>query len=98
MAALFIPGIMLATGFLLPTADPVVAKVRFDRLQTVVGAWPVRIILFLVIFLALFHCAHRARHTLMDLGLRQQEGLLMTVCYVSALVGTVAAAVVLIQL
>ena len=98
MAALFIPALILATGFLLPTRDADAAAERFAQVATVVSWWPVRLVLFIVLFLSFFHCAHRVRHTLMDLGLRRLEPLLMFVSYTAALAGTVAAGVVLVRI
>ena len=95
MAALFIPAIMLTSGFLLPTRDPELARQRYERLHGVVGWWPVRLLLLVVIVLALFHCAHRVRHVLMDLGLRRRHRLVKAACYLGALAGSVAASVVL---
>ena len=98
LAALFVPALVLTTGFLLPTSDPGTAAERFTHLLDVVSQWPVRVTLFVVIFLSFFHCAHRIRHTLMDLGLRRIQILLMTICYGGAVAGTVFAAVLLIRL
>ena len=47
--------------------------------------------MFTVIFLSLFHCAHRLRHTLMDVGFRHLARILMVVCYGGALAGTIVA-------
>ena len=95
LAALFLPAIVVATGFLLPTEDAVAATDRYRQLRSLVGWWPVRIVFFVVLFLSFFHCAHRIRHTLMDLGLRRFEHVLKAVCYLSAAAGVFAAAVVL---
>ncbi len=101
MAALFIPAFIIVTGFVLPTAagapggDP---EALYQRLHDAVAWWPLRIILFGVMFLSFFHCAHRVRHTLMDLGLRRFERLLMPVCYLGALAGTIATGMILVQM
>ena len=76
MAALFVPAFVLVTGFIAPGDGDVAARVA-----AAVGWWPVRIVLFGVIGLSLFHCAHRIRHTLMDLGMRRASGLLRLPCY-----------------
>ena len=86
MAALFVPGLILATGFVIPMSVGDEPQVAYERLSRTLAFWPVRAVLFVVIVLSAFHCAHRVRHTLMDLGLRRYEGLLMTVCYTAALV------------
>ena len=98
MSALFIPAIILATGFLLPTADVAAAAERYEQLNSAAGWWPVKIVLFVVISLSMFHCAHRIRHTLMDLGLRAITGGLMLICYGTALGGTVVSAIILWRL
>ncbi len=94
-AALCIPALIVATGFLLPNSDPDAAAERAAQLHGVVSIWPVRLGLLLVIFLSFFHCAHRVRHTLMDVGLRGLARPLMIVCYGGALAGTAVAAVLL---
>ena len=98
LGALFIPVIVVITGFLLPTDDRVAAVGRYDHLRATVGWWPVRIVLFGVIALCFFHCMHRIRHTLMDLGLRGLDTLLKLICYGGAFLGTAIAAVILLGL
>lgn len=95
LAALVVPALVLSTGYLLATNDASEASGRYAQLQTVLDGWIVRLALFVVIFLSFFHCAHRIRHTLMDLGVRGASLLLMVVCYGGALAGTFAAAVIL---
>lgn len=98
LAALCLPAIILATGFLLPTQDTAHGVNRYEQVQQVVAFWPVRIALLLVISLSFFHCAHRIRHTLMDMGLRSFEPVLKLFCYGGAIAGTVAGVVVLLNL
>ena len=100
MAALFVPGLILSTGFLLPlSGDP---EKNYRHLQSVLSGgwwqWPLRAVLFGVILLSFFHCAHRIRHTLMDLGLRRFELLLKAVCYTAALGGSIVAGLLLVSL
>ena len=80
---------------MLPTDDAVIALERYEQVHRAVGWWPVQIVLFGVICLSLFHCAHRIRHILMDFGLRHHAGLLMLPCYGGAAAGTVFAAIFL---
>lgn len=94
-AALFIPAIILSTGFLLPTNDPEDALARAQKVHGVVAHPITKIVLAGVIGLAFFHCAHRIQHTAKDLGLRPVGGPLAAACYLLALAGTIAAAVVL---
>ncbi len=94
MAALFVPVLVVITGFLLPGGGARSAAARTAFAQGVAW-WPVKVLLFFVLALSLFHCAHRIRHTLMDLGMRGQARLLRFPCYGGALLGCVWAAVLL---
>lgn len=98
MSALFLPAIILVTGFLLPTTDSDLAAERYEHVSAVVGWWPVSIVLLGVMSLSMFHCVHRIRHVLMDFGLRRFDLLLMIVCYGGAFAGTLAAATLLWKL
>jgi len=48
----------------------------------------VRLYLFVLIVLALFHAAHRLRFVLVDLGLKPVRGVIAVLCYGSAILGT----------
>jgi fumarate reductase subunit D len=97
MAALFIPALVLSTGFLLPTADPVRAAERYTQVHSVVHHPITKLVLFGVIFLTFFHCAHRIQHTAKDIGLRPVGGLIAAVSYSGALIGSIIAAVLLFK-
>jgi fumarate reductase subunit D len=58
----------------------------------------VRIYLFVLISLALFHALHRIRFILVDLGLKPVAGAIATTCYAIAIAGTVAALILTIRL
>ena len=99
IAALVIPGLVLVTGVLLPFGGGRgMPEITYDRLHGSVTWWPIRLILFVVVFLSFFHCAHRIRHVLTDLGWRGAPALLGLLCYGGAIAGTVAAAMVVIRL
>jgi fumarate reductase subunit D len=57
-----------------------------------------RLYLFVLIWLSLFHGAHRTITTLAEVGLKGLRGLLAFLLYGGAMVGTVLAAVLLIRL
>ena len=90
MAALFVPAFVIVTGFLLPAGGE-----RAAAFVQALGWWPVKVALLGVITLSLFHCMHRVRHTLMDVGLRRYSGALKLPCYGGALAASVWAAFVL---
>ncbi len=94
MAALFMPALMIATGVILPKSGPA----AYAQIHETVSFWPVRILLFVVLFLSFFHCGHRVKHILMDLGLRRASGALAVLSYGAATLGTLAAAYVLATL
>jgi fumarate reductase subunit D len=51
----------------------------------------VRIVLFVLISLSLFHAVHRIRYILVDLGLKAVKKPISVICYGSAIVGSVLA-------
>lgn len=95
MAALFIPGLILGLGILAPLMvdEPIEL---YDQLVWLLAGgwwgWIVKLALVGIIFLTLFHCAHRIRHTATELGLRHLAPLVAVVCYGGAAVGTIVAA------
>ncbi len=91
VVALLLPVLIIITGFVVPAGG-----VEFDQLDTLFNNPLVRLIVFGVAFLSFFHAAHRVRHTLKDLGLRSVSTPLAMVCYASALVGTIWAALVVL--
>ncbi len=98
LAALFLPAIILVTGLSLPffSGQDVVAV--YGGVHDNLSMWWVRGVVFVVVFLSLFHCFHRIRHILMDLGLRHASTTLSLCCYGIAGVGTVLIAVFMIRL
>ena len=98
MAALFIPAFVIATGLALPFWAAGDDEAVYQHVQRIVSFWVVRLVLFAVIFFSLFHCAHRFRHILMDLGLRTASRTLAVCCYGGALFGAGVAAFLLIAL
>jgi fumarate reductase subunit D len=60
-------------------------------LRGLVNPWYVRLVLFALISLSLFHALHRIRYILVDLGLKEAKGVIGAVCYGLAGVGTLVA-------
>ncbi len=65
-----------------------------DDLRGLLDNWLVRLILFFVISLSLFHAVHRIRFILVDLGLKAAHGLIAALCYGLAIMGTLVALLV----
>ncbi len=97
LAALFVPVLVVMTGFVLPNAGDTTPE-RYEQIRAAFGFWPVRILLVVVVALAFFHCVHRIRHVLMGLGLRSADRVLAVICYAGALAGTVAMLIVVFRL
>ncbi len=98
LTALFLPAIILVTGLILPLFLSQDGDAVYGRVHDTLSMWWVRGLIFVVVFLSLFHCFHRIRHILMDLGLRQASTTLSVFCYGSALVGTLLTALFLIAM
>ena len=94
VAALLVPVTLLLTGLAVP-----LDWVEADSLRELVVDNPlVKVYLFLIISLPLFHWAHRFRYVAVDLGLKGLGGLLPAVCYGAAIVGTAMAVFLLVRI
>ncbi len=78
---IFITGVALVTG-LLP-----VEALAYDRMLAVAQNPFGKLILFVTVFLPIWHAAHRLRITAHDYGIRA-DGIVMAVCYGLAALGT----------
>lgn len=87
VAALFIPVLIAITGYVIPLSGRA-ALITFGPTKSIVSTLLGRVFFAVVIALPLFHCAHRIRHTLIDLGVHGARMLVATVCYGAAFVGT----------
>ena len=85
---LFLTGLAFPLGWLEPPG--------YDSLLRLMGRSLVRLYLFVLIALPLFHWAHRFRYTLYDgLQLKHLTELIAVLCYGAAVVGTAVAAYLL---
>jgi fumarate reductase subunit D len=93
VAALFVPAHIVLNGI----AEPL-GWVSADHMRALVSHPFTKLYLFVLFALPFFHCAHRIRHTLYDTGLREYQTPIAVLCYGAALIGTVAAGVILLSL
>ena len=91
LAALFLPVFIAITGVALPFGNDF-SQARYERLHDLLSSGPARVLILGVICTTFFHCAHRIRHTAMDLGLRSADKCLKVLCYGGALVVTIVTA------
>jgi fumarate reductase subunit D len=95
VAAFLVPVHLFLFGLAIPLGW---VSVSHARLLTLVGHPVVKLYLFVLIALPLYHWAHRFRFVLEDLGLHGMRMPLAVLCYGSAIVGTVATLWVLIRI
>ena len=95
VAAFLVPVHLFLHGLAIPLGW---VSVSHARLLALVGQPLVKMYLFVLIALPLYHWAHRFRFILEDLGLHGVRAPLAVLCYGSAIVGTVATLWVLIRL
>ncbi|MBI3468509.1 MAG: fumarate reductase subunit D [Planctomycetes bacterium] len=95
VAALLVPALIFITGVAIPFVNqgqvPSLKPMYHTEVMKRAGSVPGRVLLFVVISFSLFHCVHRFRHTLKDLGLHGAQGLVALLCYGSATLGSVLA-------
>ena len=95
VAAFLVPVHLFLHGLAIPLGW---VSVSHARLLALVGQPLVKMYLFVLIALPLYHWAHRFRFILEDLGLHGLRMLLAVLCYGSAILGTVATLWVLIRI
>ena len=97
LAALLIPAFMLLFGLAFPLGW--LPAPAHDDLLALLSHVLMRVILLMLCVLALFHWAHRFRYTLYDgLQIKHLNEVVNTFCYGGAIVGSVAAAWLLLTL
>lgn len=93
LSALFLPVLILLTS-----VGVAGGWITAERLWAVLQLWLVRLVLFVLISLSLFHAVHRFRFILIDLGLKGARTPVAVLCYGAAVVGTILAAVFALRL
>ena len=95
VAAMIFPILIIITGILVPFGLASDDPLNFERIHSAVTQNNyVKLIIFIVITLPLFHWAHRFRFTLVDVGLKSMSTLISILCYGGAIAGTIASAIV----
>jgi fumarate reductase subunit D len=89
-AALFVPILLFLFGLAFPLEW--ISPPEYGHVLDVLGHPVVRVGLWVLLFLALFHWAHRFRYTLYDgLQLKHLSVPIAVVCYGAAVIGSVVA-------
>lgn len=87
VTAFVTPVLVLLT--LLPAFGVMPELLSYDNLHAFAGHWFGKLVLFGILFLMLWHAAHRLRVTLHDFGVRA-DGTVAVSVYLAAAAGTVA--------
>jgi fumarate reductase subunit D len=95
-AAVLLPVHILIQGILGPLGLVPAVSNSYETYAAAVANPLVKLYLFVLISLPLFHAAHRLRYFLYDLGLRAGRRLVALLLYGAAILGTIATAYVLL--
>jgi fumarate reductase subunit D len=97
VAAFLVPIHILIHGIAAPTGLAPESAVAYERMRALIQSPWVRLYLFILISLPLFHWAHRFRFLLEDLGLHRGRAILAVLCYGAAVVVTLVTIWVLVR-
>ena len=89
------PALVMIT--LLAALGYVPQLLAYENMHSFAAHWLGKLVLFAIIFLSLWHAAHRLRITLHDFGLRSDR-LAATAAYVAAGLGSLAAFIYLLRI
>ena len=95
VTAFLTPVLLLLT--LLPAFGVMPGLLSYDNLRGFAGHWFGRLLVFGILFLMLWHAAHRLRVTLHDFGVRA-DGLVAVAVYLAAATGTLATGYFLLRI
>jgi fumarate reductase subunit D len=92
----FILPVMIFVTGIAPALGLFSGALSYDTMSAFVGNWLVKLILFGIIGLALWHAAHRLRVCAHDFGIRA-DGIVAVIVYGAAGIGTLATIVALLN-
>ena len=95
VAALFVPIHIIIAGLAVPLGLLGADAVGYTHMRALLGNPLVKLYLFVLVALPLFHAAHRLRFALKDMGLKAPGQILGMLLYSGAILGTVVAAIIL---
>ncbi len=97
LAAFILPVMIFITGLAIPLGILSEDALAYERMLMLIQNPIGKLIVFAIIFLPLWHAAHRLRMTLHDLGIRSGRASEFT-CYGSAVLGSIAAGYLLLSI
>ena len=98
IAAMVFPILIIITGILVPFGLAGDDPLNFEKIYSAASHPFIKLILFVIISLPLFHWAHRFKYTLVDVGMKSISTLISIVCYGGAIIGTIVTAIALFKI
>ena len=98
ISAMIFPALIIISGILVPLGLINGNPLNFERIHSAVSHPLIKLILFIIISLPLFHWAHRFKFTLVDIGLKPVSLLVSIFCYGGAITGTIITALLLFKI
>jgi fumarate reductase subunit D len=98
VSAFTTPVLVVITGLALPLGLLGADALSYDRVLALVGHPFGKLVVFVLIFLPMWHAAHRLRLTAHDLGIHGAPRLVALLLYGAAVLGTILAAAYLLWL
>jgi fumarate reductase subunit D len=96
VSAVFLPVLVVLFGLAIPLGW---VRPNYNYLHAIFSFWLTQLVMLGLIVLMLFHWAHRFRYTLHDgLQLRRLEAPLAVLCYGGAVVGSLAALLIVLTI
>lgn len=95
VTAFVVPALIIL--FLLVSTGYVPAGLQFDQFHAFASSWVGKACLFIVLFLSVWHAAHRLRVVAHDFGIRK-DALIASAVYTVAAIGTVLTAFYLLTI
>ncbi len=97
IAALLVPVHIVLDGLAVPLGLMDEGMVSYERWQALMSDPWIKLYLFVLVVLPLYHAAHRIRFSLYELGMREFRISMDVICYGAAVVGTLAVGYVLLK-
>ena len=98
IAAMVFPVLIIITGILVPFGLAGDDPLNFEKIHSATSHPFIKLILFVIISLPLFHWAHRFKFTLVDVGLKSMSMFISILCYGGAITGTIITAILLFRI
>lgn len=98
VAALLVPAHILVDGLAVPLGLLDEEALGYERMHALIAHPLFKLYLFGLVVFPLYHAAHRIRFSLYELGIKEFRISMDVLCYGAAILGTIAAAYILLKI